>query len=117
MLSGLLFSVFVTGVLTDAIKDAVGRPRPDFFWRCFPDGKGVSSHNTYGFYPFTGYKGKYLLLLLICFITITLHSQVFDPVTSDVMCTGLKSVIKEGHKSFPSGHTSCKFVIPSCLTV
>ncbi|KAK2981486.1 hypothetical protein RJ640_021927 [Escallonia rubra] len=70
---GLLFSVLITGVLTDAIKDAVGRPRPDFFWRCFPNGKGV-----------------------------------FDPVTTNVMCTGLKSVIKEGHKSFPSGHTSCK---------
>uniref|UniRef100_A0A5B6YHS8 Putative Lipid phosphate phosphatase 2 isoform 1 n=1 Tax=Davidia involucrata TaxID=16924 RepID=A0A5B6YHS8_DAVIN len=62
---GLLYSVLLTGVITDAIKDAVGRPRPDFFWRCFPDGKGV-----------------------------------FDPVTS---------VIKEGHKSFPSGHTSWSF--------
>ncbi|KAB5514219.1 hypothetical protein DKX38_028125 [Salix brachista] len=71
--SGLMFSVLITGVITDAIKDAVGRPRPYFFWRCFPDGKGV-----------------------------------FDPVTSDVMCTGVKSVIKEGHKNFPSGHTSCK---------
>ncbi|KAK4367957.1 hypothetical protein RND71_011749 [Anisodus tanguticus] len=36
---GLLFSVLVTAVITDAMKDAVGRPRPDFFWRCFPDGK------------------------------------------------------------------------------
>lgn len=71
---GLLFSVLITGVITDAIKDAVGRPRPDFFWRCFPDGKGV-----------------------------------FHPVTSNVMCTGVKSVIKEGHKSFPSGHTSWSF--------
>ncbi|KAJ9140802.1 hypothetical protein P3X46_031402 [Hevea brasiliensis] len=71
---GLLFSVLITGVITDAIKDAVGRPRPDFFWRCFPDGKGV-----------------------------------FNNVTTDVMCTGVKSVIKEGHKSFPSGHTSWSF--------
>ncbi|XP_027361017.1 lipid phosphate phosphatase 2-like isoform X2 [Abrus precatorius] len=72
--SGLLFSVLITAVITDAIKDGVGRPRPDFFWRCFPDGKGV-----------------------------------FDPVTRDVRCTGDKSVIKEGHKSFPSGHTSWSF--------
>lgn len=72
---GLLYSVLITGVLTDAIKNAVGRPRPDFFWRCFPDGRAV-----------------------------------YDNVTMNVICHGDKSVIKEGHKSFPSGHTSCKFV-------
>ncbi|KAK3442681.1 lipid phosphate phosphatase 2 [Eucalyptus grandis] len=71
---GLLFSILITGVITDAIKNAVGRPRPDFFWRCFPDGQGV-----------------------------------FDPVTWGVICTGDKAVIKEGHKSFPSGHTSWTF--------
>ncbi|PIA60290.1 hypothetical protein AQUCO_00300058v1 [Aquilegia coerulea] len=68
---GLLFSVLITGVLTDAIKDAVGRPRPDFFWRCFPNG-----------------------------------TDLYDPVTKNVACTGEKGVIKEGHNSFPSGHTS-----------
>ncbi|CAN1138182.1 Lipid phosphate phosphatase 2 [Linum perenne] len=71
---GLAYSILITGVITDAIKDAVGRPRPNFFWRCFPDGKGV-----------------------------------FDPVTTEVICNGVKSVIKEGHKSFPSGHTSWTF--------
>ncbi|XP_006646182.1 lipid phosphate phosphatase 2-like [Oryza brachyantha] len=71
---GILFSVLITGVITDAIKDAVGRPRPNFFWRCFPDGKGV-----------------------------------FDKVTTGAICHGDPSVIKEGHKSFPSGHTSWSF--------
>ncbi|KAM0825542.1 hypothetical protein ACQ4PT_069483 [Festuca glaucescens] len=71
---GILFSVLITGVLTDAIKDAVGRPRPDFFWRCFPDGIAV-----------------------------------YDNVTTGVICNGIASVIKEGHKSFPSGHTSWSF--------
>ncbi|XP_058091412.1 lipid phosphate phosphatase 2-like isoform X2 [Magnolia sinica] len=69
---GLLFSVLITGVITDAIKDAVGRPRPDFFWRCFPDGNAL-----------------------------------YDNITSNVICHGDEKVIKEGHKSFPSGHTSC----------
>ncbi|KAK1390021.1 Lipid phosphate phosphatase [Heracleum sosnowskyi] len=70
---GLLFAVLITGVLTDSIKDAVGRPRPDFFWRCFPDGKD--------FYDQWG----------------------------NVKCHGKTHEIREGHKSFPSGHTSWSF--------
>lgn len=70
---GLLFSILITAVMTDAIKNAVGRPRPDFFWRCFPDGRD--------FYDRWG----------------------------NVICHGKESDIKEGHKSFPSGHTSWSF--------
>ncbi|KAB2031907.1 hypothetical protein ES319_D05G336400v1 [Gossypium barbadense] len=70
---GLLFAVLITAVITDAIKDAVGRPRPDFFWRCFPDGKDV--YDKWG----------------------------------NVVCHGNKADIKEGHKSFPSGHASWSF--------
>ncbi|XP_020224715.1 probable lipid phosphate phosphatase 4 [Cajanus cajan] len=71
---GLMFASLITGVITDSIKDAVGRPRPNFFQRCFPD-----------------------------------NIPVFDKDTGDVVCTGIKAVIKEGYKSFPSGHTSWSF--------
>ncbi|KAL6603834.1 hypothetical protein ACP70R_044195 [Stipagrostis hirtigluma subsp. patula] len=74
ILAGLLFSVLITAVLTDAIKDGVGRPRPDFFWRCFPDGV-----------------------------------PRYDNVTGGVICHGDARVIKEGYKSFPSGHVSWSF--------
>ncbi|KAL2329525.1 hypothetical protein Fmac_017106 [Flemingia macrophylla] len=70
---GLFFSILVTAVFTEAIKNAVGRPRPDFFWRCFPDGK-----------------------------------DVYDKL-GDVICHGEEKVVKEGYKSFPSGHTSWSF--------
>ncbi|XP_052187238.1 lipid phosphate phosphatase 2-like isoform X2 [Diospyros lotus] len=78
---GLLFAVLITAVLTDAIKDAVGRPRPDFFWRCFPD--GIDKYDRWG----------------------------------NVICHGKGSVIKEGHKSFPSGHTSWSFAGLGFLSV
>jgi len=78
---GILYSVLITAVITDAIKDGVGRPRPDFFWRCFPDGK-----------------------------------DIYDNITTGVLCHGEKSVIKEGHKSFPSGHSSWSFAGLGFLT-
>ncbi|KAI4313662.1 hypothetical protein L6164_026621 [Bauhinia variegata] len=70
---GILYSSLITGVITDSIKDAVGRPRPNFFARCFPDNK-----------------------------------PIFDEL-GDVVCHGIASVVKEGYKSFPSGHTSWSF--------
>ncbi|CAM8883903.1 unnamed protein product [Rhodiola kirilowii] len=70
---GLLYAVLITGIITDSIKLAAGRPRPDFFWRCFPD--GIDKYDNLG----------------------------------NVICHGIDSVIKEGHKSFPSGHASWSF--------
>ncbi|KAI6677094.1 hypothetical protein NL676_037890 [Syzygium grande] len=70
---GVLYSVLITGVITDSIKNATGRPRPDFFWRCFPDG-----------------------------------IEVYDKL-GNVVCHGKELVIREGYKSFPSGHASWSF--------
>ncbi|KAL4557341.1 hypothetical protein LXL04_035516 [Taraxacum kok-saghyz] len=70
---GLFYSVLITAVITDSIKDATGRPRPNFFYRCFPDGKAEFGAD------------------------------------GDVKCHGDKMIIKEGYKSFPSGHTSWSF--------
>ncbi|GAA0149308.1 phosphatase [Lithospermum erythrorhizon] len=70
---GLLSAALITGVITDSIKNATGRPRPNFFWRCFPEGK-----------------------------------DLYDAL-GNVLCNGKESDIREGHKSFPSGHTSWSF--------
>ncbi|KAI4367016.1 hypothetical protein MLD38_022803 [Melastoma candidum] len=75
---GLLYSILVTAVITDAVKAAVGRPRPDFFWRCFPDGK-----------------------------------DVYDRL-GNIICHQDKDIIGEGHRSFPSGHTSWFMVATFC---
>lgn len=67
--AGLLMALAITSVVTDFVKVLVGEPRPDFFWRCWPDGN-------------VSYVGN------------------------AVNCTGNPSDVREGRKSFPSGHAS-----------
>ncbi|OAL32923.1 hypothetical protein AYO20_07714 [Fonsecaea nubica] len=44
---GLLISLFLTALLTDIIKNAIGRPRPDLIARCKPEA-GTPEHELVG---------------------------------------------------------------------
>ncbi|KAK4721345.1 hypothetical protein R3W88_011578 [Solanum pinnatisectum] len=78
---GIMYSVLVTAVITDSIKDAVGRPRPNFFYRCFPDGIEI------------------------------LYAGPFNQMAGMMNCHGDPKLWKEGYKKafLSSGHTSWSF--------
>ena len=72
----------LNGVVTDIIKLTVGRPRPDFFFRCWPDRGFPDDVNVF---------------------------TIQKDGTQDLKCTGDLAVLIEGRKSFPSGHSSFSF--------
>lgn len=76
-LLGLLFALSLTIMITDVVKIATGRPRPDFLDRCQPAAGSVD--------PPLG-------------------------VSNGTICTQTDhAIMKDGWKSFPSGHSSFSF--------
>lgn len=80
---GLCLTVTLTGFITEFFKKLVGRPRPDFLDRCQPDILSIIPDPHHFFSELQTYK--------IC---------TADTATSRV---------KDGFKSFPSGHSSMSF--------
>ncbi|KAK2731827.1 hypothetical protein FQN57_003153 [Myotisia sp. PD_48] len=72
---GLLATLIVTTFITDLIKNAVGRPRPDLLSRCSPE-KGTPEHTLVSFSVCSSPDGH---------------------------------ILREGWRSFPSGHSSFAF--------
>ena len=83
---GLLLASGTAFVITGALKNATGKPRPDIIDRCQPAAGSVDS-------PIFGLSNS-----TIC--TQTDHA-----------------ILKDGFRSFPSGHSSCKLLITYLASV
>ncbi|WMV24545.1 hypothetical protein MTR67_017930, partial [Solanum verrucosum] len=90
---GIMYYVLRIAVITDSIKDIVGRPCPNFFYRCFPNGIEFDINS------YTNFALRYLFQFMC---------RPFN-LMGDVNCHGDPKVVKEGCKSFPGGHTSWSF--------
>ncbi|KAJ5287777.1 hypothetical protein N7478_003463 [Penicillium angulare] len=74
---GLLLSQALAFLITQVLKNACGKPRPDLIDRCQPLGGSVDA-KIYG-------------------------------LSNSSICTGEASLIKDGFRSWPSGHSSSSF--------
>ncbi|KAL1964605.1 hypothetical protein VTN77DRAFT_6779 [Rasamsonia byssochlamydoides] len=74
---GLLLSQALAFVITQVLKNACGKPRPDLIDRCQPR-PGSHDHPVYG-------------------------------LSNSTICTGDPKILKDGFRSWPSGHSSSSF--------
>lgn len=91
---GLAFSFITAFFFAQAVKNLVGKPRPDFLARCNPDSAN-ESHFSLGHYD---PRGLVLVDWQIC-------------QAKDGSGVGI-SEFNDGFRSFPSGHTCSKFSLP-----
>ncbi|KAJ5171710.1 hypothetical protein N7492_004303 [Penicillium capsulatum] len=74
---GLLLAQGLAFIITQALKNACGKPRPDIIDRCQPR---ADSHDALGY-----------------------------GLSNSSICTGDPAIIKDGFRSWPSGHSSSSF--------
>ncbi|KAF9436146.1 hypothetical protein BGZ76_004714 [Entomortierella beljakovae] len=84
-LLGLFLAQALVLVVTDSIKIAVGRPRPDFLDRCFSIYDNAEAGTP-----------------------VTLLVDPLNMLSNSTICTRTE-LLKDGFKSFPSGHSSFSF--------
>ncbi|KAG9062099.1 hypothetical protein KI688_006824 [Linnemannia hyalina] len=84
-LLGLFLAQALVLIVTDSIKIAVGRPRPDFLDRCFDIYDKAAAGTPIG-----------------------IMSDPENMLSSSSLCTRT-DLLKDGFKSFPSGHSSFSF--------
>lgn len=83
---GLALSLATAFFATQALKNLFGKPRPDMLARCQPDLNNVASYAIGGF-------GQDI-------------SQRWTLVTADICTNTDKSMLDDGFRSWPSGHSS-----------
>jgi membrane-associated phospholipid phosphatase len=91
---GLCLALATAFLVTQGMKNLFGKPRPDLLSRCDPD---LNRIDEFKVSPF--------------------DTEVVDPrwvlVSSDICRNGDVDIMRDGFRSFPSGHSSCKLASSS----
>jgi membrane-associated phospholipid phosphatase len=91
---GLCLALATAFLVTQGMKNLFGKPRPDLLSRCNPNLDRIEE-----------------------FTVSPLNTQVVDPrwvlVSSDICQNNDVDIMRDGFRSFPSGHSSCKPASPS----
>lgn len=86
---GLALSLATAFMITQGMKNLFGKPRPDLLSRCQPDLDRIQE------------------------FAVNKIGEVFNEnwvlVSADICTNDDEDILKDGFKSFPSGHSSCKF--------
>lgn len=91
-LVGIALSISLAMIVTDGLKNAIGRPRPDMLARCKPD--PARFNDSY-------IPGTHLVTIEVC--------TDKDP--------GFHGQLRDGFRSFPSGHSSISFAGNAFLSI